>query len=234
MKKNFILVRHGYDDHSYIDGKNDTSLTIDGILVAKDAAIKLASNLKYDDVIIRHSIKKRGCETAEIFREVIAKKGINCICINEPGLTELFQGNFDFEGMLHEDKINFLQSCWDDFELCRMNGNLEHRFGQNKNREIILTLGENHTEWSVRIANGMLNIISDLEKGYQSINIAHRGVIYEIEQLVRLSNNLILFDDVEKYKTRWMSYCQDYVLELEDLENSKKLVKKYQDIRSKK
>lgn len=39
MKKNdFLLVRHSYDDHSYIDGKNDTGLTKKGIEIVKQAS----------------------------------------------------------------------------------------------------------------------------------------------------------------------------------------------------
>lgn len=36
MRNNeFLVIRHSYDDHSYIDGKNDTSLTKDGIEICK-------------------------------------------------------------------------------------------------------------------------------------------------------------------------------------------------------
>ena len=230
--KSFMIVRHGYDDHSYIDGKNDTSLTKDGIEVAKKAAEKIINSLDSENVIIRHSIKKRGCETAEIFSDYFTKNGFNCSCIKDNGLTELYQGNLNFEGMEHQEKIDFLQSCWDDFEECRMNGDLRHNFGERKDRNIMRGLGENHLEWSLRIADGLLNIIKDMENNNQSINIAHRGVIYEIEQLVKLANGLIDYKDVETYKTRWMSYCQDYELEFDDLNKAKKLIKTYKDLRS--
>ena len=125
-----------------------------------------------------------------------------------------------------------MQSCWDDFELGRKNGDLNHRFGQNKNRKIILQLGEDHSNWSVRIAKGVLNIINDLSQSYQTINITHRGAIFEIQKLIEMVNGKIQFDDVEKYETTWMNYCQDYLLHIEDLNVAKSLTKKYISKRS--
>ena len=92
--------------------------------------------------------------------------------------------------------------------------------------------GENHAQWSIRIANGMLNIIDDLSNSYQSINITHRGAIFEIQNLVEMINGQITFDDVEKYETKWMSYCDDYLLHIEDLDRAKTLAKKYISKRS--
>ena len=231
MKKDFIVMRHSYDDHSYIDGKNDTSLTENGIEIAKTAAIKVAEEIEGKNVIIRHSVKKRALETAEILCDYLLKKGFNCECVNEPGLTELFQGKFDFSKLTHEERVLFLQSCWDDFEDCRMNGDYRHNFGQNKDRSIILTPGANHIDWSLKIADGLLSTISDMEKDYQSIAIAHRGAIYMIEQLVRYANGAIPLEEIEKYHTRWMNYCQDYKVEINDLDNAKKLIKEYKSIR---
>lgn len=231
-KNNFILVRHSYDDHSYIDGKNDTSLTQNGIEIAKEAAKKIIYKIDSNEVIIRHSTKKRAKETAEIIGEYLSKNNIDCNYISDRGLTELFQGSFNFDGMEHMERVDFLQSCWDDFEFCRKNGDLNHRFGQNKSRKIILQFGENHSDWSVRIAKGVLNIINDLSQSYQTINITHRGAIFEIQKLIEMVNGKIQFDDVEKYETTWMNYCQDYLLHIEDLNVAKSLTKKYISKRS--
>lgn len=234
MKKNeFIVVRHSYDDHSYIDGKNDTCLTAEGIEMAKVAAENIFRQINSDKVIIRHSTKERARETAEIICERLLKSNIQCNCLKDVGLTELFQGNFNFEGMSHIDRVNFLQSCWDDFEYCREHDDLSHRFGQNKNHSIILTPGENHSEWSIRIASGVLNIINDLEQSYQSINVTHRGAILEIQKIIDMVNGKIAFDQIEKYKTIWMSYCQDFILNIDNLESAKALIKKYIYKRSK-
>ena len=228
MKKNdFLIVRHSYDDHSYIDGKNDTSLTKKGIDIAKKAAIDILPKIDSGMVIIRHSTKKRAKETAEIIGEYLLKNNINSKSISDNGLTELFQGKFNFEGMDHLEKVNFLQSCWDDFEFCRTNGNLNHHFGDNKTDKIIIEPGESHAEWSVRIAGGLLNIIDDLGKSYQSINITHRGAIFEIQKLIEFINGKIEISDVEKYETKWMSYCNDYLLHIDNLDKAKILTKEY-------
>lgn len=231
-KNDFILVRHSYDDHSYIDGKNDTSLTQNGIVIAREAAKKIIYKIDSNKVIIRYSTKKRARETAEIVGEYLSKNNIVCNYISDSGLTELFQGSFNFDGMEHIERVNFLQSCWDDFEFCRKNGDLNHRFGQNKSRKIILQFGENHSDWSVRIAKGLLNIINDLSQAHQTINITHRGAIFEIQKLIEMVNGKIGFDDVEKYETTWMNYCQDYLLHIEDLNVAKSLTKKYISKRS--
>lgn len=228
MEKNdFIVVRHGYDDHSYIDGKNDTPLTLKGIEMAKGAARNIIYKVNSDKVIVRYSTKLRAKETAEIICEYLLRANINCRSISDIGLAELFQGEFNFDNMEHKVKVDFLQSCWDDFEGCRLSGDLSHHFGQNKNRKVVLTAGENHFEWSTRIANGLLNIIGDLEQSYQSINVTHRGAIFELKNIIEMVNGNISFDEVEYYQTVWMGYCQDYLLHINDLEKAKILTKQY-------
>lgn len=139
MKKNdFLVVRHSYDDHSYIDGENDTSLTTKGIDIAKKSSEDILYKIDSNSVVIRHSTKKRARETAEIIGEYLSKNNITCKLISDIGLTELFQGEFNFEGMEHLERVDFLQSCWDDFEFCRKNGDLSHHFGQNKSNKIVV------------------------------------------------------------------------------------------------
>lgn len=228
LKRNdFILMRHSYDDHSYIDGRNDTGLTLNGIEIAKSASKTILRKINSNKVIIRSSSKLRAIETAEIIGEFLLKNGIDCKYVTDNGLTELFQGEFSFNGMSHLQRINFLQSCWDDFEYNRMHGILDHRFAQNKDPEIVLSPGECHYEWSVRIANGVLNIIDDLNNSIQSINITHRGAIFEIQKIIEMVNGLISFEQVEKYNTMWMNYCQDYLLHIHNLDEAKVLTKKY-------
>lgn len=232
MKKNeFIVLRHSYDNHSYIDGKNDTGLTQNGIEIAKKAAINALYKIDSNKVIIRHSTKIRAQETAEIICEYLLKNGIDCHCIGDIGLTELFQGQFNFEKMEHIERVNFLQSCWDDFEYHRKQGNLKHSFGENKDYKIVITCGENHCEWSIRIAKGVLNIINDMEQSYQSINVTHRGAIHEIQRIIEMVNGIITFNQVELYNTRWMEYCQDYLLHIDNLDTAKVLVKKFMNER---
>lgn len=233
MKKNeFMLIRHGYDDHSYIDGKNDTGLKREKIYEVKRTAEEVLRRIDSDKIIIRHSTKLRGKETAEIICEYLLKHNIYVSCIQEKGLTELCQGDFNFCGLTHDERVNFLQSCWDDFEKCRLNGDLSHRFGQNKDKNVIIGLGENHAEWSSRIASGVLNILDDLDKNYQSINITHRGAIFEITNIINMVNGNMNFDDVERYETIWLSYCQSRILEVDNIEKSKILTKQYMNKRA--
>lgn len=233
MQRNeFMLIRHSYDDHSYIDGRNNTNLTSNGIEIAKNAVTNIIPKLEKDKIIIRHSSKIRAKETSEIIAEELMKNGFQCEIIEEPGLTELAQGTFDFGEMEHKDRVNYLQSCWDDFESCRKNGNLEHHFGEFKDDGVLLIPGECHREWSNRVARSTLNILDDLENDCQSISVTHRGAILELMKIVEMANELIDFDDVEQYETIMMNYCQDYILHINDIDNAKKLICEYIDERS--
>ena len=84
--------------------------------------------------------------------------------------------------------------------------NTSHNFGQNKDRNVILAPGENHSEWSVRIASGLLNIIDDMTNSYQSISVTHRGAIFEIQQLIKMINDGLPMDEVEKYETNFKAF----------------------------
>lgn len=154
------------------------------------------------------------------------------VCIEDRGLTELNQGNFDFSGLSHEQRVDFLQSCWDDFEFQRENGNLKHRFGEFKNRDIVIDLGENHKEWSARVGQAVLNILDEIKKGHQVLGITHRGATFEINNIVKMANGVLLPREVEFYKTIRMKYCQDFLLSIDDIEFAKKRVKDFIDERS--
>lgn len=223
----FIIMRHSYDDHSYIDGKNDASLTTNGIEIARNAAEHILFKLNDRELIIRYSIKKRAIETTEILCERFYKSGIKYKCIEDNGLIELYQGEFNFQGMEHTDKINFLQSCWDDFERERKQGNLKHCFGENKDRNIVLRSGENHTEWSARVGGAVLNILDDMQKNAQLINITHRGAMLEIQKIIDMANGKISINQVEKYETVGMKYCQDSLLQVDNLNCAKERTQKF-------
>lgn len=228
----FIIMRHSYDDHSYIDGKNDTSLTKKGIDIANDAAKEIMHYLDNRNIIVRYSSKKRAQETAFIICENLAKHGMSFCNVEDTNLNELFQGKLNFGNMLHEQKVDFLQSCWDDFEECRQNGDLEHCFGEYKSRDIVLGNGENHKEWSRRMGNAVLSIIDDIEKNNQVIAVTHRGATFEIQNIIKMANMEMDFQDVEKYKTVWMKYCQDYLLRVNNLKNARERVQTYIQERS--
>lgn len=231
-KGSFLAVRHSYDDHKYLDGKNDTDLTEEGIKIAKKAAIQIYPYIYKDVVLIRHTPKKRGYQTADIICEYLLKKGITCTYINEPNLIELWQGDINFKTMEHVDKVNFLQSCWDVFNEHRMSGDLTYRFGQEKNGNVIENPGNCFKEWTCRIAEALLRNIFDIECGIQSINVTHRGVIHDMEQIIKYVNGEIAMDSIETYPGRRMQYCQEEKLEFNDIEKAKILIKEYKQIRS--
>ena len=114
MRNNeFLVIRHSYDDHSYIDGKNDTSLTKDGIEIAKKMAINVLPEIDLNrNVRLRHSTKKRAVETAEILNEELYRHSIGHDIAPDSNLTELFQGNFrNLNLMNHDQKVELLQTC---------------------------------------------------------------------------------------------------------------------------
>lgn len=233
MKENeFLIMRHSYDDHSYIDGKNDTALTTNGIQIAKDAAQEIVHKLDDRFVVIRYSSKIRARQTAEILSDLLQKRGINFICVEDKCLTELYQGKLNFCNMKHEDKVDFLQSCWDDFEYQREHGNLKHRFGEFKDRDIVIDFGENHAEWSARIGRAVLNIINEIESKHQVIGVTHRGASFAIQNIVKMANGLLQMDQVESYKTIRVKYCQDYLLSIDNFQLAKKRINDFVEERS--
>lgn len=237
MWAEITTIRNGYDDHSYVDGYNDTSLTSRGVEMARVAAEALTADSKYLDgkpLIVRTSLKKRAVETASIIYDYISNSGVDCDVVLDPGLTELRQGKFDFGDMSHDDRINFLQSCWDDFESQRKSFNIDHRFGEFKvgeNDSPIICAGESHREWSVDIASSLIRAIKDTQDGCNSIEVTHRGASFMISQLVKLANGEISPRYVEQYDTKFMKYCErhDYCVKSADLAIS--ALSKFIDIR---
>lgn len=130
----FLTIRHSRDDRSYIDGKNNTSLTCEGIEIAKNMSNKVLNCVDDRKIIVRHSTKKRAIETAEILCERFDKNNIDYEVKSDSNLTELYQGEFrNLDLLNHEERIQLLQSCWEEFDKYRLNNNLDYRFGDYKN-----------------------------------------------------------------------------------------------------
>lgn len=70
-----------------------------------------------------------------------------------------------------------------------------------------------------------------MEQSYQSISVTHRGAIHEIQRIIEMVNGIITFDQVELYNTRWMEYCQDYSLYIDNLDTAKVLIKRFMNER---
>ena len=197
-KIDFILMRHGYDDHSYIDGLNDTSLTERGINETKQAAKNLALQLGdlNQNIAIRSSSKKRSTETSEIIAEQFERDKISYTYSVDQNLRELYQGNMDLDGLSHEEKVNLLQSAWEAFDKERANGNDNYRFGQPHAgliREFVNPpFGESQNQFTLRIAKSFSSIIDEQLSMYNfPIIITHRGGIREIKNMTHAFNNKI-------------------------------------------
>lgn len=218
-REKLTVIRHSYDDHSYIDGKNDTSLTKRGVDIARGMSEEIASNLEvHKEVMIGSSPKKRASETAEILYDTLRRKNIPANLYIDPNLAELNQGEFMFGSLDHDERVNFLQSCWDDFETERHAGNLVHRFGERKiDGGIIIQPGENHSEFSARIGKSVLRSIQLMNPERKIINITHRAATLDIQNVVKFLNSDVEMDDIEKYITRSMQYCEVNNFTIKDL-----------------
>jgi len=194
----FILMRHGYDDHSYIDGLNNTSLTERGINETKQAAKTLVLQLGNLDrnISIRSSSKKRSTETSEIIAEQFERDKIPYVYFIDQGLRELFQGDMDLNGLSHEEKINLLQSAWEAFDEERVSENDNYKFGQPHTsliREFVNPpFGESQNQFALRIAKSFSSIVDErLSTGNFPIIITHRGGIREIINMTHAFNHKI-------------------------------------------
>lgn len=240
MKNNeFLVIRHSYDDHSYIDGKNDTGLTRDGIEIAKKMAINVLPEIDLNrNVRLRHSTKKRAVETAEILNEELYRHSIDHDIAPDPNLTELFQGNFrNLNLMNHNQKIEFLQTCWEEFDSHRRNGDIDYRFGDNRNsyekrideKFVMHPYGETQRQFSSRIGTSLINICNFLMENEQSINITHRGATREIKNLVHSVNSNTPLEQVKDYEIVGMKYCEIVNCSIDDLFEATRILKSYVD-----
>jgi hypothetical protein cdivTM_06957 len=213
----FLTIRHSRDDHSYIDGKNNTSLTCEGIEIAKNMSNEVLNCVDDRKIIVRHSTKKRAIETAEILCERFDKNNIDYEVKSDSNLTELYQGEFrNLDLLNHEERIQLLQSCWEEFDEHRLNNNLDYRFGDYKNainkkidsRFTVDPFGESQRDFSIRIGKAVLSIRRDMQDGFLPINITHRGAIREIKNLLRSVNENVPMEQIEDYEIFGMKYCE--------------------------
>ncbi len=234
---NFLVVRHSYDDHSYIDGRNDTSLTKEGIEIAKKMSVDILSRLDLDrNIKLRHSIKKRAQETAEILDEELYRHSISHDIAPDSNLTELFQGNFhNLELINHEQRVDFLQSCWEEFDHHRKTGDIDYRFGDSinaqknriDNRFIMYPYGESQRQFSIRIGSAVLNICDFLINDEQSINITHRGATREIKNLLHSVNTHTPLEQVKDYEIVGMKYGEIVDCNIDDLLEARDILDRY-------
>lgn len=197
-RMDFILMRHGYDDHSYIDGLNNTSLTKRGIEESRQAANKLVLRVGNLDrnITLHSSSKKRSIETSEIISEQFEQDKIPYTYTVDPNLQELNQGDMILDELSHEEKVTLLQSAWEAFDEERINGNNDYRFGQPHVKLLCEFVnppfGESQNQFATRIVKTFGEIIDDhLSTNDFPIVITHRGGIREIQNMTHAFNHHI-------------------------------------------
>lgn len=189
-----LLMRHGYDDHSFIDGKNDTNLTVEGVKHIKDISIEIAKIAlsKYESGIsINSSSKRRAVQTAEIISETLHKNHFDHSFVIDDRLRELYQGEIiNVEILSHQDKKIILQRLWEIFNQERNKDNFDYKFGSpaycndsycDMDSFIKRPYGESHNELVARVLTAFMDIINHSETdGRTPLIVAHRGTIREM------------------------------------------------------
>lgn len=189
-----LLMRHSYDDHSYIDGLNDTSLTAKGTEMAKDASRRYAPELGREHeagLALRASSKRRAVETAEILSDELSRHGIEHSMSVDPNLCELYQGTMvGLTDKDHAERVRMLELGWEIFERERVAGNNDYKYGTPDcscprygefNTFIAPPYGESQNELSARVETGLLHAVADaLPSQRTPLFVVHRGTIREI------------------------------------------------------
>jgi len=226
-----LLMRHGYDDHGYIDGLNDTSLTADGIEIVRSASERYAKELGVScetGVALRTSSKRRAIETAEIMSEELHRHRIEHTASIDPSLRELCQGDMvGLEGKRHAERVRMLELGWEIFERERTNGNDDYRYGapdlssrryREFNTFIAPPYGESQNELSARVETGFVDSIAHALSSEQTpLFIAHRGTIREILNIV-IAHNGGRYDvkQNEHIEMAGWKYCEMFKTTLND------------------
>ena len=238
-KFNYVLVRHSYDIHSYIDGKNDTDLTVEGIEMAQQKAKPLTKELGSLNALIPiySSSKKRAMHTAEIIAEQLNKDGIPYTLQPDKNINELYQGNMLIDGLAHEYKAELMHNAWVAFNAERNNGNYNYRFGQPHSlllREFVdVPYGETHNEYALRIAKSFRNYI---HQGGTPLVVLHGGGIGQILNLSDIMNTKteMSIEDADLLRRekfyRSIDYCEQFNGHLDNVQNGLVLLDKYINI----
>lgn len=227
-----LLMRHGYDDHSYIDGLNDTSLTKDGIEDAKKASKIYAPKLgkRYEaGLSLRVSSRRRAVETAEILSEELSCHGIENDLVVNSNFRELYQGDMiNLDGKDHAERVYMLELGWEIFERERLAGNDDYKYGtpdysssryDNFNRLVSPPYGESQNELSDRVGLGFFNTLCDvLPTGRTPLFIVHRGTIREILNIA-MAHNAGSYDIKQNQHVEMAGwkYCEMFETTLNDV-----------------
>ena len=217
-----FLIRHSHDDHSYIDGENNTSLTRKGIEDARLMGARMARILHERDertVNIHTSSKKRSVETAEILSEELDRNYIHHGLQVDNRLRELYQGKIiDFRKLAHQRKADLLQLSWEVFDERRVSGDLSYHFGDfqagGEVKEplrgfIEFPYGESQNDFSFRTADALRDIVINMrDEESLPLIVAHRGGIREIRNLIFAINHNLPICQAEEREQSGLKYCE--------------------------
>ncbi len=221
-EREVYLVRHGHDDHSYIDGDYNTSLTIRGVEAARHMGARMAVLLSDHDnsaIDIHTSSKKRSVETAEILGEELGKNRIEYALHVDERLKELYQGKIiNIDKLSHQEKALLLQMAWEAFDERRVGGDLNYHFGDFQPEGLVHEdlrafiehpYGESQGEFSYRVGSVLYDTLLDArDEGSVPIIVTHRGGIREIRNIVYATNNDMPMGQYQECEMSGLKYCE--------------------------
>ena len=236
------MMRHGYDDHSYIDGKNDTSLTAGGIEMAEEASREYAKLIheKCSNIPqVFTSSRKRAVETAEILSAELGRHKFEHTVQVEPAFRELYQGEMvGLSGKTHQERVRALEIGWRIFDSERKMGNHDYKYGTPSldseeytdfNGFIAPPYGESQNEFTARTQQGLLGVVVESLGGdYTPLIVAHRGTIREVLNVANAHN--AGSEEIPQNPNVEMSgwrYCEIFHTELLDPEFSVRALNRF-------
>lgn len=232
--KDILLMRHSYDDHSYIDGYNDTPLTARGVDMARAEAESLIFKLEECErsFDLHVSSKRRAVETAEILVESLQKHGLDYSVTIRDGLRELYQGEMrGLENLSHQERVRMLEIGWEIFDRERVRDNDDYKFGTPDIEDvshlpflnfIAPPYGESQNELSIRIADSLFEILNSSRDNERiPFILAHRGTIREVLNITHTHNQRKIFieQDPNIEMAGWR-YCELFTTHVSDIDFS--------------
>ena len=197
-----LLVRHGRDDESYIDGKFDADLTRDGIDEARDMSRRIVKNIHcmggISLVQLYSSDRKRAIETTEIVQEAIDRAHYAYTVYIDDRFRGLQEGTIaDVDKHSYEQSVRMLNHAWIAFDNARLRGDDEYCFGdpvegRNYHPEIDgfieYPYGESQQVFTDRVFCGFDNVLDATMPYSLPVVITHRGPVSKIKHLIESSN----------------------------------------------
>ena len=196
-RSDLVLVRHGQDDETYIDGKFDNPL-----LSSSHASIKMlgeqifrhADNDDYRNVRIVASPKRRTAQTSELLADRLSQYGMPVSVEIDQGVRELYQGIHRIDGFTYDELVRRLQLSWAAYALAIKDNDLDYRFGSpdspilsEQEKDILgngyVSHGENQTEFLERVYRFLLTIVHKDSLGLDVV-VAHQATVSKAQRVL--------------------------------------------------